>query len=470
MSNKNASTKIDKMETIILSSLIHSKEFERLAGIYTKPAFFEDPTHKLVYEVMESHKNSYGKYPDESVFAIELERVPNISEELYRSSLDLTSKILSEKANIAVSKLSLEWLKEKSQNYFQFRSTYLAILEALDIIDGKNKKISKDHIPDLMREAISIEFDSDIGVNYLEDFDAQFDYYHSKVFKIATPLQALNEVTKGGFEPKTLNVVVAPTGVGKTHVMTYFSARYLEDGHDVLYVTLEESENKIRERIDQCLFDCTGEELRKYPKDVFLKKIAKLKAKTTGKLFIKEFPTSSVNVVAIRRLLEELKTKKGFSPKIIVLDYLNLLLSSKYKGSSDNSYGLVKAIAAEIRGMAMELDLMVLSATQTNRSGQNASDFDLNEVSESHGLAQTADFMMGIISTEDLEKMNQLRVKILKSRYGEKHRSFIVGIDRSKMTMYDIDTLQSTMNANAVTIGQTPSPKTKNDPFGGFVV
>lgn len=429
----------EQTENIILAALLHSDEYTRKSLPHIKAEYFENDTNKTLFRVISEYQNKYGKLPSFDAIEIELTNTKGLSETTYQSAKELVEKITSEKAAESVHKLSLEWLVEKTEKYCLDRSVYLAIMKSIDIIDGTNKKISKDSIPEILQKALAVNFDTEIGHDYLENFDDRFDEYHRKETKIPTPLTMMNKVTNGGFPKKTLNLLISGTGGGKTHAMTYFSSQYLMQGLNVLYITLEMSETRIAERIDAALLDVTVEDLKKYPRETFSNKLNKLKQKTQGKLIIKEYPTGSINANNIRFLLDELKTKKNFSPDVLVLDYINLVSSYRIKDAS-NTYVTVKNVAEEIRGLAQERNLLVLTASQTNRSGQNSSDFELTEVSESHGLAMTADSMFGIIVTEDLEKLSQMRIKILKNRYGGKvPSSFVIGMSREKMTLHDLD-------------------------------
>ena len=453
----------EQTESIILTALLHSDEFSRKSLPHIKPEYFEQEPNRNLFKVISDYQIKYGKLPSYDAIDIELSNLKGISENSYQSAKELVTKITSEKAAESVHKLSLDWLVERTEKYCLDRSVYLAIMKSIDIIDGTNKKVTKDSIPEILQKALAVNFDTEIGHDYLENFNERFELYHRKETKIPTPLSMLNKVTGGGFPKKTLNLFISGTGGGKTHAMTYFASQYLVEGYNVLYITLEMAEERIAERIDSALMDVTMENLKKYPKDTFENKLQKIKNKTNGKLIIKEYPTGSINANNIRFLLDELKTKKSFVPDILVLDYINLVSSYRIRDAS-NTYVTVKNVAEEIRGLAQEKELMVLTASQTNRSGQTASDFELTEVSESHGLSMTADSMFGLIVTEDLEKLGQMRIKILKNRYGGKvPSSFVIGMNREKMTLHDLDKPVDDHTSNTYQVEDTPALNT----FGG---
>jgi replicative DNA helicase len=315
----------DQTESIILTALLHSQEFNRKTIPHIKPEYFESDTNKTLFKIIQKYQNDYGKVPSFDAIDIELSNTTGLSEKTFQETSDLASKITSEKAAESVHKLSFDWLVEKTEKYCLDRSVYLAIMKSIEVIDGSNKKLTRDAIPEILQKALAVNFDTEIGHDYLENFEQRFEVYHNKEQRIASPLTMLNKVTGGGFPRKTLNVFVAGTNAGKSHLMTYFSSFYLMQGLNVLYITLEMSEIRIAERIDAALFDVTMDDLKKYPKDTFGNKLNKLKQKTHGKLIIKEYPTGSINANNIRFLLDELKTKKDFVPDVIVLDYLNLV-------------------------------------------------------------------------------------------------------------------------------------------------
>ena len=344
----------------------------------------------------------------------------------------------------------IDWLLDQTEKYCQDRAVYNAIMESINIIDGKSKDKGKGAIPQILSEALSVSFDTSIGHDFLSDWDHRYEFYHHKEEKIELDLSYFNSITRGGIPRKTLNVALAGTGVGKTLFMCHAAAANLSAGYNVLYITMEMSEERIAERIDSNLMNVTTDELKIMPKEVFDKKIERVRSKCKGRLIIKEYPTSSAGSSNFRHLLQELKLKRKFIPDIIYIDYLNICASSRMKmGNSVNSYMYIKAIAEELRGLAVEFNVPIITATQTNRDGYNSSDVDLTNTSESFGLPATADLMFAIISTEELEELNQLLIKQLKNRYNDLnlHRTFLIGVDRSKMRLYDVESsAQSGLN------------------------
>jgi predicted ATP-dependent serine protease len=365
----------------------------------------------------------------------------SIGEEVYRETNNLIVDSYSNKMETAIGKTSVDWLKDKTEKYCQERSLFLAIRDAVSIIDGDDKKRTKEGIPDILKEALSISFDTNIGHDYIEDYEARYEEYHKVENKIPFGLNWINKITGGGIPTKSMLVWVAPTGVGKTLLMTWSTTELLLAGKNVLYVSCEMAETRIAERMDAALMDVAVDDLKTMPKDLYAKKIENIKKQNIGKIIVKEYPPASISASNIRFLLEELKNKKDFKPDVLVIDYLNLMLSSRFTSGRENSYTLMKAVAEEIRSLAIEYDLLLMTATQTNRDGQNASDFELNDVSESHGISMTADIMIGAISTEELERMGRLKLKQLKNRFGPlyPHNIEAVGCDRPKMKLYNVE-------------------------------
>jgi replicative DNA helicase len=336
----------------------------------------------------------------------------------------------------------LDWLIEKTEKFCQEKAVYNAIMQSIKILDDKDSKNSKGSIPQILSDALSVSFDTNIGHDYLEDAEGRFDFYHTKQERVPFNLEMFNKITKGGLGKKTLNIILAGTGVGKSHVMCYFAASNLLDKKNVLYITMEMAQERIAERIDVNLLNATFDELEHMPKETFIKKVNKIKNNTTGKLIVVEYPTSSVGSANFRHLLNELKIKKNFSPDIIYIDYLNICASSRLKYTSNvHSYTYIKAIAEELRGLAVEFNVPIVSATQTTRSGYSNSDVEITDTSESFGLPATADLMIALITSEELQELDQIMVKQLKNRYTDlsKNRRFVVGVDRSRMKLYDLD-------------------------------
>lgn len=432
------------VELLVLSAIIHDEKYARKVIPHIKAEYFEKKDDRTIYELIYSYFNNYNKVPSKEAVEIDISKSEALpSEELFKSAEQKIEKIFSDKAKKTIQNLSFDWLVDVTKEHCLDSSLYNGIMEAVSIIDGSNKQLTKTAIPKILQDALSVSFDTRIGHDYLEDYDARFDHYHKKEEKIPLPLDALNKITKGGLPRKTLNIMIAPTGVGKTFFLTYSSAHMLMQGYNVLYITLEMDEESIGERVDAALLDCPIDQLHLYQRETFANRIKGLKTKTTGRLIIQQYPPGSANVAHFRFLLEELRMKKNFVPDAIVIDYLNLCSSSRIR-SRDNSYTYVKSIAEEVRGLGIERNATILTASQSNRNAQNASDYDLNEVSESHGLSMTADWMIGAISTDELEKMNQLRIKQLKNRYGPMTpKSFLVGISRAKMQMFNADSISS---------------------------
>lgn len=459
------------IQTVIVSGIIHSEEYRRIVIPHLKSEYFESSEHKIVFENFKNLYEQYNKPPTKDAIEIEFAGSKNYSEDMYKTCLQLVDKVYSDKAKTAVEKSSIEWMVKSTETYCRDRSVYNGIMKSIDIIDGTDKKQSKDGIPKILQDALSICFDTSIGHDFFEDAERRFEYYHRKEVKIKTPLSMINHVTKGGFQKKAIHIIVAPTGVGKTHVKTFFASKFLQQGLNVLYVTLEMAEEMISKRIDSCLLDISMDDLDKLPRDTFTKKINKIRESTKGNLFVKEYPTGSINSNTLRFLIDEFRIKKGITIDVLVVDYLNLLASSRLKGGE--SYERVKAVTEELRSVAQEKNLCVLTSTQTNRSGQTASDFDLTEVGESHGISATADFMIGCIVTEELEKMDQMRIKLLKNRYGSKSNpsSFIVGMNREKMTLFDVDSISNLPENNVVKFNTNKEvPNGKPGKRGGLIV
>lgn len=427
-----------ELEKVIIASTLHLPEFRGKVLPFLDPALFTDNAIVTSIEIMMKYNESYGDMPNETAFGIELENRNGLSEGTYQATKKLITTVFSDDLRNAIGKLEMPWLLDKTEKHLKTQSCHNAVMESISILDGENKKFTPDAIPEILKKALAISFDTNIGHDYLEDFEARFKFYHNLEKRIPFRLQGINFNTEGGVPRKTLVVPVAPTGVGKSMFMTDEAAFFIQNGIDVLYVTLEMAEERIAERVDACLMDFTMADLKTCPKNTFDSKIAQIKRTSTGRLKIKEYPPGTFNANHLRFLLQELKSKSGFVPDVIMVDYLNLMASYRMKDAS-NSYAYIKAVAEELRGVAMESDSLVMAPTQTNRSGQNATDFELNEVSESHGISMTADVMFGFISTPDLEALDHMRIKMLKNRFGQTGTSFLVSINRAKMQLRDLD-------------------------------
>jgi replicative DNA helicase len=420
------------IEQTILSSLVLNEDFARKTIPYLREEYFSDASDKLVYSLIDSFFRKYNRLPNREILKIELETM-SVSQTIFDSALEKIGSLSTVVTN------DLDWLLDQAEKFCQDKAIYNSIHESIQILDGKSK-LDKGAIPTLLQEALAVSFDESVGHDYLEDAEARFDSYNETDERIKFSLDLMNKITHGGLSRKTLNIYMAGTGAGKSMLMCHEAANNLMDGRNVLYITLEMSQKKISERIDANLLDVNVNSVKDMPKEVFKKKIAKLKEKTLGRLIVKEYPTSQAHAGHIRFLLNELKTKKNFVPDIIYVDYINLCASSRLKAGNVNSYTYIKAIAEELRGLAVEFNVALVSATQVTRSGYGASDIDLTDTSESFGLPATADLMIALIVTEELEELNQVMFKQLKNRYGDPnfYKKFLVGRDSGKMRFYDI--------------------------------
>lgn len=433
--------KSNNVEDLILSNLIHNEFYLRNVLPYLQDEYFTNSNHVTVFHLIKEYFDKYNSLPSVSALHIDLENLA-LNTNDYNETKQIIERIQDQ------CDADYDWVKEKTEKFCQDRAVYNAIMESIQILDDKSDK-DKGSITKILEEALSVSFDTHIGHDFLEDYEERYDFYHRKVERIPFDIKMLNRITKEGLPRKTLNLILAGTGVGKTLMMCHFAAANLMQGNNVLYITLEMAEERIAERIDANLMNIPLNELETLPKDSYAKKLERVKGKTAGKLVIKEYPTASVGAGHFRHLLNELKSKKKFVPDIIYIDYLNLCISSRMKmGSNVNSYTLIKSIAEELRGLAVEYNLPIFSATQTNRTGYTNSDVGLEDTSESFGLPMTADFMIAAISTEELEDMNQIMVKQLKNRYNDPatNRRFVLGIDKSRMRLYDVE--QATTNTN----------------------
>ena len=422
------------MEKNILQHLIFNEEYARKALPFLKDIYFADITDKSIFSLVEKYFNEYNATPTKNALLVELENLNNISDE---QSAEISNTIVGFQEP---EEKEAEWILDKTERFCQDKAIYNAIMDSIQIIDGKSQE-TEHAIPEMLSEALAVSFDNHIGHDWLDDAEKRFDFYKMKEEKIPFDLDYLNKVTKGGLSKKTLNIALAGTGVGKSLFMCHCSAANILQGYNVLYITMEMAEEKIAERIDANILNTTIDELKMLPKDAFEKKMGRASTKANGRLIIKEYPTASAHVGHFRHLLNELKLKKQFKPDIIYIDYLNICSSSRMKGAAVNSYTYVKAIAEELRGLAVEYNVPIVSATQTNRQGFTSSDIGLEDTSESFGLPATADFMFAIISSEELEDLAQLLIKQLKNRYSDPNfnRRFVVGVDRPKMRLYDVE-------------------------------
>jgi archaellum biogenesis ATPase FlaH len=399
---------------------------------FIKPDYFQG-IYKTLFKEIGKYIGKYNKLPTQETLVIELE---SLNEEQYNMALDIVPHLFTKE------KIDDNWLNDATEKWCQDRAIYNAVMESISIIDGKHESLTKNALPDLLSKALGISFDTNVGHDYVENAEQRFDFYHTEEDRIPFDLDYFNKITKGGVPNKTLNIALAGTGVGKSLFMCHVAANALTQGKNVLYITMEMAEERIAERIDANLLNIPIDQLANMSKDMFTRKVNGLTKKTNGKLIIKEYPTGSAHAGHFRALLNELKLKRQFVPDMIFIDYLNICASSRMKtmGGSINSYTYIKAIAEELRGLAVEFNIPLFSATQTTRSGYSNSDIGLEDTSESFGLPATADLMFALISTEELEKLGQFMVKQLKNRYNDPtmHKRFVIGVDRSKMRLYDV--------------------------------
>ena len=426
---------MEKIETTILRNLLFNNEYCRKVLPFIKTEYFENLHEKVVFEEICKFIVAYEELATKEVLLIETEKRTDITEDTYKTICDYVSKLDDGHAD-------LEWVTDTTEKWCRDRAIYLALMESIKIADGQDEKKNRDAIPSILQEALAVGFDNNVGHDYLNDFEKRYDFYHKKQEKIPFDLDYFNKITKGGIPNKTLNIALAGTGVGKSLFMCHVASSVLLQGKNVLYITLEMSEEKIAERIDANLLNINIKDIETLPKIMFESKVNAIAKKTQGTLIIKEYPTASAHSGHFRALLNELQLKKSFRPDIIFIDYLNICASSRYKGNlSVNSYSYIKSIAEELRGLAVETNVPIFSATQTTRSGSTNSDPDLTDTSESFGLPATADLMFALISTEELEGLGQIMVKQLKNRYNDPtvNKRFVVGIDRAKMRLYDVE-------------------------------
>jgi replicative DNA helicase len=423
------------IEATIISNLLHNEEYARKVIVFLKDEYFMDATEKTVFGEIQKFYTKYNDVPSKEALQISIEERGDISSTIYEESQALITT-LGQTDNNA------DWLLDETEKFCKDKAVYNAIMESIEIIDGKHKQKSDGAIPELLSDALAVTFDTHIGHDFLEDSDERFEFYHTREEKIPFDIEYLNKITQGGVTRKSLNILMAGTGVGKTIGMCHMAAANLTLGKNVLYVTMEMAEERIAERIDANLLDIEVNRLKDLTKVMYDKKMEQLKQKVKGKIIIKEFPTSQAHTGHFRHLLNELSLKKNFKPDIIYVDYLNICASQRLIGSNSvNSYTYVKAIAEELRGLAVEFNLPIWSATQTTRSGFGSSDVGLEDTSESFGLPATSDLFLAIIQTEELEDLNQIMVKQLKNRHGDIaiNRRFVIGIDKSKMKWYDAE-------------------------------
>ena len=410
---------------------------------FIKNDYFEG-VYRQLFKQVGLYVQKYNKLPTQESFKIELDDADNFNDEQYRHAVEILPEIFK------TEEIDNEWLIDKTEKWCQDRALHNAVMESISIIDGKHQSLSKNALPEILSDALAVNFDANIGHDYLGNFNARYEFYHKEEERVAFDLEYFNKITKGGLPNKTLNICLAGTGVGKSLFMCHQASAALTDQKNVLYITMEMAEERIAERIDANLLNIPIDQLDKLSRDMFSQKVSQLAKQTNGRLIVKEYPTGSAHSGHFRALLNELKLKKKFVPDIIFIDYLNICASSRMKamGGSINSYTYIKAIAEELRGLAVEFDVPVVSATQTTRSGYSNSDIGLEDTSESFGLPATADLMFALISSEELEKEGKIMVKQLKNRYNDPtyKKKFVVGVDRSKMRLYDVDETSQTLS------------------------
>ena len=424
------------IQQTILSAMVHNEKYMRKILPFLKEDYFDDQNNRFLYDIIKTYIDKYNGLPTKTALGIAVDESNDLNEERYKQVTNLIKSLSYDE------KTDIDWLVDTTEKFCQDKAIYNAVRQSILILDDKIKDKTKGSIPQLLSDALGVSFDSNVGHDFLENSDERFEFYHRIEEKFEFDLEYFNKITGGGLNKKSLSIALGGTGTGKTLFMTHIAAAALSAGKNVLYITMEMAEERIAERIDANLLDTSLTDLYTLSKTVYQKKIDRLKSRTTGKLIIKEYPTGSASANHFRHLLNELKLKRNFKPDVIFIDYLNICTSARLKYSNNvNSYTLIKAIAEELRGLAMEFNVPVFSATQTTRSGFGNSDVELTDTSESFGLPATADFMFALITTEELDKLGQLMIKQLKNRWGsiDSPKRFVIGIDRSKMKLFDVE-------------------------------
>ena len=454
----------DRIERIILRNLFYNEDFTRKALPFIKSEFFTNHNESTLFGEINEFVNKYKNLPTKETILVELNKRKDLKEEELSEIKTIVNKLDNQE-------VELQWLLDTTEQFCKDRAVHNAVLEGIQILDGKDKKQNPEAIPTILSNALAVSFDNHIGHDYIDDAEARFEFYHKKEKRFKFDLNYFNRITKGGVPSKTLNIALAGTGVGKSLFMCHAASNWLTQGKNVLYITLEMAEERIAERVDANLFDVTIDDLHAMPKDMYDNKVSKLQKKTIGQLIIKEYPTASAHSGHFRALLNELSLKKTFKPDVVFIDYLNICASSRFKGGNISSYFYIKAIAEELRGLAVEFDVPIFSATQTTRSGFTSTDIGLEDTAESFGLPATADFMFALISNDELDQLNQLKVKQLKNRFGDPsmNRSFIIGVDRSKMRLFDVEaSAQNIVDSNQTEEEEQIEPEVAYDKFSDF--
>ena len=429
---------MSRIEGTILRNLLYNEEYARKIMPFVQGEYFQDNTEKVIFQTISEHTEKYNVAPTKEILEIGLNESSELSEDKFEDIIKYINVLEQEKDQDT----NVEWLLDETERFCQEQAVYNALMESIGILEDADGIRGKGEIPEILTDALAVSFDPHVGHDYIDDYEQRFDFYHRKEQKVEFDLENMNRITKGGLSNKSLNIALAGTGVGKSLFMCHVASACLTQGNNVLYITLEMSEEKIAERIDANLLDVKLEDLRSLSKGMYDSKILNFKKKTTGTLIIKEYPTAQAHTGHFRHLINELHLKKEFKPDIVFIDYLNICTSSRIKSSMyTNTYTYIKSIAEELRGLAVEKDIPIVSATQTTRTGFGNTDPDLTDTSESFGLPATADFMFALVQTEEMDKLNQICVKQLKNRYNDPTylRRFILGIDRSKMRLYDIE-------------------------------
>ena len=455
----------DRIETTIISNLFFNEDFTRKALPFIQPEYFSNAEERILFGEIFKFVDGYKNLPTKDTILIELNNRKDLNEEQLKNLRQLVS-------NASDEEVDLQWLLDTTEKWCKDRAVHNAVLSGIKILDNKDQKRTPESIPGILSDALAVSFDNHIGHDYIEDAQNRFEWYHTKEKRYKFDLDYFNRITKGGVPSKTLNIALAGTGVGKSLFMCHVASSFLTQGLNVLYITLEMAEERIAERIDANLFDVTMDDLHDMPKQLYDNKLEKLNAKTNGKLIIKEYPTASAHSGHFRALMNELALKKSFKPDVVFIDYLNICASARFKGGNISSYFYVKAIAEELRGLAVEFNLPIFSATQTTRTGYVSTDIGLEDTSESFGLPATADFMFALMSNEELEALGQMKVKQLKNRYNDPglNRAFIVGVDRAKMRLYDVENnAQNIVDANQSKQDENyPTPEDAYSKFSNF--
>lgn len=425
-----------RLEHLIFANLIGNESYMRKVIPFIHRDYFAQPSDQTLFRLIEAYVDKYNASPSKEALLVDLGNTDGLTEQLYSQVEDTLGELKVDDVT------RVEWLVDKTEEFCQDRALYNAVAQSIQVLDDKKSDIPRSAIPKMLQDALAVSFDTKLGHDYLEDAEARFDFYHTKVARLPFDIEILNKITKGGVPPKTLNILLAGTNVGKSLIMCHLAAAYMQAGKNVLYITMEMAEERISERIDANLLNVDLDDMLSIPKANFMAKIERIRQKTVGRLKVVEYPTASAGAANFRHLLNELRLKENFEADVILIDYINICTSSRIKASSNaNSFTIVKAIAEELRGLAVEFNVPIWSATQTTRTGLSNSDLELGDVSESIALASTCDFMLAISQSEELAELNQYMFKQLKSRYGDKNKikRFMVGVDKGKMRLFDID-------------------------------